>query len=229
MLLTLMRERRAALARKLHDRRGRTELAALKRALPGLDGIEAAVSSARRQLEPAWRTYITTVSTPVMAASLELSAFLLALARIRRPGRVLDLGSGFTSCVLRTHAMERGDTEVVTIDDDAAWLERSRAFLQSNRLPTDGMWTWAEFSGSGPQPFELVVHDLGNMSVRAATLPQALELTAPEGLLVLDDVHNASYGASAPAVCRRAGRRFLPARLLTLDQYGRFAAVAVPR
>lgn len=231
MLRSLMQERREALARMLRGHRHRAELAALKRALPGFDGIETAVRSARSQLEPTWRVYVTSVSTPVMAASLELSALVLAIARIRRPRRVLDLGSGFTSCVLRMHAVESGDATVVTIDDDPAWLERSRAFLESNRLPTDEMWTWDEFSAS-PQPFQLVVHDLGNMSVRAATLPRVLELTAPDGLLVLDDMHHpeaGSYGATAPETCRRAGRKLLPVRLLTLDEYGRFAAVAVPR
>lgn len=235
MLRSLMQERREALARMLRGHRHRAELAALKRALPGFDGIETAVRSARNQLEPTWRAYVATVSTPVMAASLELSALVLAIARTRRPRRILDLGSGFTSCVLRTHAVEAGDATVVTIDDDASWLERSRAFLESNRLPTDEMWTWDEFSASAPQPFQLVVHDLGNMSVRAATLPRVLELTAPDGLLVLDDIHPpndpkvAPYRATAPETCRRAGRRLLPVRLLTLDEHGRFAGIAVPR
>ncbi len=232
MLRNLIRERRAALARMLRGRRDRAELAALKRALPDFEGIETAARSAREQLHPTWRVYVTTVSTPVMAASLELSALVLAIARIRRPRRILDLGSGFTSCVLRAHAVETGDTTVVTIDDDPAWLERSRAFLEFKRLPTGEMWTWDEFSASAPQPFQLVVHDLGNMSVRAATLPRVIELTTPEGLLVLDDIHHpkaATYAATAAEACRRAGRRLLSVRPLTLDEYGRSAALAVPR
>jgi predicted O-methyltransferase YrrM len=232
MLRSLVRERREALARVLRRHRDRAELTALKRALPALGGIEAAVQSARGQLETAWRTYVTTVSTPVMAASLELSALVLAIARICQPQRILDLGSGFTSYVLRTHAVEGGSAAVVTVDDDPTWLERSRAFLESHRLPTDEMSSWDEFSASAPPPFQLVVHDLGNMSVRAATLRRVLELTAPDGLLVLDDIHDpkgGSYHATAAATCRRADRRLLPVRPLTLDEYGRFAGIAVSR
>jgi predicted O-methyltransferase YrrM len=232
MLGSLIREGRKAFARALRDRRDQGDLAALKRALPELDAIETAVNGARTELEPAWRTYVTTVSTPVMAASLELAAFILSIARILRPDRILDLGSGFTSYVVRTYAREAGNTTVVTADDNAAWLARTRSFLDLNHLSTDEMWVWSELSASSPPPFQLVVHDLGSMPVRTATLPRVLELAAPHGLVVLDDISHPKspeYREAAPEICRRAGRRLLFARKLTLDGFGRYAAIALPR
>jgi predicted O-methyltransferase YrrM len=91
------------------------------------------------------------------------------------------------------------------------------------------MQAWDEFSVSAPEPFQLAVHDLGNMFVRYTTLPRVLELTTPDGLVVLDDMHHPKYGAMVPEVCQRARRKLLSVRLVTLDGYGRFAAVAVPR
>jgi len=232
MLHSLIREGRNAFARVVRERRDRRDLAVLERALPGFDTIHATARTARSELDPAWRTYVTTVSTPVMAASVELSAFILAVARISRPRRIVDLGSGFTSYVVRRHARETGGVTVVTADDNAEWLERTRAFLASNGLATDGMLTWDELAASSPEPFDLVVHDLGSMAVREAALPRVLELTAPRGLLILDDIDHPKarrYHELAPEICRRAGRRFVLARTLTLDGYGRYAAMALPR
>ena len=230
MLRRMIRDARKALARKRRERQDLRELAALKAALTGFDDIATVALEARVELEASWREYVTTVSSPIMAASLELSALILAIARIRRPRRVLDLGSGFTSYVLRSYAREAGGVTAVTVDDDTAWLERTRVFLAADGLATDEMWIWDELSKSSPQTFQLVVHDLGTkVSVRAGALPRALELTARDGLLVLDDLHSGLYRNAAPGICRRAGRRFLPARMLSLDTYGRYAAIALPR
>jgi len=230
MLRRMLREGLRARARKRLASRDARELAELKRALPGFEGIETAARAARSELAASWHAYVTTVSSPMMAASLELSALILAIARIFRPRRILDLGSGFTSYVLRGYAREAGSVAVVTADDDSAWLERSRVFLAASGLSTDDMWIWDELSKSSPQPFQLVVHDLGGkLSVRAGTLPRALELTARDGLLVLDDLHSKLYRDAAPGICRRAGRRLLSARTLSLDAYERYAAIALPR
>lgn len=231
MLRTLIRDRRDAFTRHLRDRRDRAGLAAVARAQPWFDGIEDGIRTARNELEPAWREYTATVSTPVMAASLELCALLLATARRLRPRRILDLGSGLSSYVLRSFAVESGTASVVTVDDDAAWLERSRAFLASRGLPTGEMHVWEAFAATTPAPFDLVLHDLGTMRVRAATLPRVLELAAPDGIVVLDDLHpkGAPYCDIAPEACRRAGRTLYSLRPLSFDAIGRFAGIAIPR
>ena len=58
---------------------------------------------------------------------------------------------------------------------------------------------WSEFGGGFPQGsgYELVLHDLGDMAIRVATLSQALLFTSHPGNLILDDVHKPGYGAHA--------------------------------
>jgi hypothetical protein len=83
-----------------------------------------------------------------------------------------------------------------------------------------------------PEPFDLVIHDLGTMSVRELVLPHVLNLTNSHGLVVFDDIDHPKAGRYLPTVreiCRGTGRRFLLARALTLDAYGRYAAIALPR
>jgi len=214
----------------LRERRERAAMAALTRVLPWFGGIEEGVRTARGELRPLWIEYTTTVSPPVMAASLELCALLLAIARALRPARILDLGSGLSSCVLRRYAAESGTASVVTVDDDPAWLERTRGFLAAQRVPTGDLHLWEAFAAGTPAPFQLVVHDLGSMAVREATLPRVLGMAAPDGIVILDDLHPKKEGAYrdvAPAACRRAGRTLHLLRALTGDSFGRFAGIAI--
>src|SRR5690348_5146340 len=63
----------------------------------------ATLDPCRAELEAEHRAYVREVSSPEYTISLGLAAFLLALCRSRRPGRILDLGSGFSSYLFRLH------------------------------------------------------------------------------------------------------------------------------
>jgi len=58
------------------------------------------------EVKPYYDLYTSRFNAPWMAASLELSVFTLALCRLLRPARLLDLGSGFSSVVLRLYQRE---------------------------------------------------------------------------------------------------------------------------
>ena len=163
-----------------------------------------------------------------MAASLEVCVLLLALARAQRPARVLDLGSGFSSFVTRSFAREAGGAcRVTSVGDSAEWLGRTRVFLGKRGVPTDDMLTWEAFRGTASGPFELIFHDLGDMSVRAAALPHVLGRVAPGGIVVLDDMHKTGYPEQVRRTCGSAGFDIHPVPMLTTDPFGRFAAIAV--
>lgn len=143
--------------------RGRTEARGLRRALPLLRDTGEALGAAERRLAPAYRRYVAEVSIPIMAVSLELALFLDVLVRGTGPRRALDLGSGFSSYVLR---LPGGPGEVWSADDAPEWLERTRGFLLREGLGAQNVVAWEALRRNPPEPFDLVLHDLGTMDTR---------------------------------------------------------------
>jgi hypothetical protein len=71
-----------------------------------------------------------------MSVSVELAVFLDVLCRLIEPDRILDLGSGFSSFVLRRHLASRdvGVHSVIwSIDDSPEWLEQTRGLSPTPR------------------------------------------------------------------------------------------------
>ena len=201
--------------------RGQVERAKVRAEFPGLESALAGREHA--ELAPHHARYVAEVSSEKMAASLELSVFLLWWCRAQRPRRVVDLGSGFTSYVLRRHQAEATPRPAVwSVDDDPAWLERTRAWLHQHRLDDGDLVSWDSFVASGARDFDLVVHDVGSMQFRAGQLDRALDLAAPGGLVLIDDMHRFDH---RDAVLRRIaarGLRALSLRGLLLGKFGRY-------
>jgi predicted O-methyltransferase YrrM len=199
----------------------------LRSALPEIDDYPALAAESRRVLEPHRREYVSAVSTDLMTVSLELAVFLRVLCKVRQPLRIVDLGSGFSSFVLRQHASEGSPAPVVwSVDDSPTWLERTREFLTSHGLPDDNLVTWDAFLRRRPRDFDLVLHDLGSPPTRTAALPTALQVCRPGGIVVIDDMHRAWYRPYARRIVRESDGRYFSARKLTIDGLGRYAAVA---
>jgi hypothetical protein len=207
------------------------DLPALALRHPFFEAPAGRVREAMAALAPAHREYTGTVSAAEHAASLELSGFTRAFVGALGPRAVMDTGSGFTSHVLRGWAAERGGAvRVVSADDDATWLERTRASLAAKGLSTEGLGLWKDVGAPAPPAsFDLVLHDLGSMATRLETLPTVLALVRPGGWLVLDDMHKPEFRAAALAYLASRGLLAYSLRALTGDALGRYAyAVPVP-
>jgi len=196
---------------------------------PGtLDEIADEARAARAVLADAYSRYVAAVSSEDMAISMETASFLFALCRRIRPSRILDLGSGFSSFAFRAYAHTTDRRCLVhTVDDDEAWLERTRDFVSREDLAPDGLFAWAQFEEALLSDYTLVLHDLGRMPRRSTTVEFAVTCLAPNGVLVLDDMHKPHYASQAEAVCARAGLRVFSLRSYTLDRFGRFACLAL--
>src|SRR5213078_4518044 len=127
----------------------------------------AAVAAAAARIRDVYNDYVGGVSAPDMAVSLEAAATLLVLGEGLHPARVLDLGSGFSSFDLRT-AAPRAD--VWSVDDNAEWLERTKAFLRSQGVADKRCELWQTLDPAFAGIFDLVLYDLGSMATRAACL-----------------------------------------------------------
>ena len=211
-------------------RRGRRDAVALHRQIPVLSGLESAPDRIIPDIVERHVEYIRTTGTNAeMAASIELCRFLVRWCEANRPGRIADLGSGITSWTLRTwRDSECRTSEVVSVDDNPTWLDRSREFSAAAGTGEDGFLIWDQFL-EGPAVetrFDLVVYDFGSVRDRAALMQRAYDLVAPGGAIVCDDIQKARIWRAARTATRRSRFSGLSLREQTLDSAGRFAWLA---
>lgn len=179
---------------------------------------DAEIANAANALRPAYSDYISTISTSGMAASLQTSSVLLAVARSRGVSSSLDLGSGFSSYVLR---LVPG--RVVSLDDNEDWLEETRTFLTDHGQDDGGVGTWKDYIPQGD--CDLVFHDLANGDTRNAAMPTAVASLKPGGVIVFDDMHWVPHRQAALAASSAAGMRLFSLRSLTIDDISRYSGV----
>lgn len=208
--------------------RGRRDLLRVMRVFPELgDTVPAMLPAARRDLASLYKNYTAFVSPADMAISLELGAFLQVMCALRRPQNVLDLGSGFSSLVLRRYAAMAPSPRptVVSVDDDPYWLERTQRHLEASGLDSGRLQSWDSFRHADYMPFDLVVFDLGSMETRERIVGQVLERWLGAGVGVLDDAHMPSYRARARGAADALGRSSYSLRSMTRDAFGRYATM----
>jgi hypothetical protein len=57
-----------------------------------------------KKLKPYYSEYVNHISSPEMAASMELAGFMYTLCKANQYKKVLDLGSGLSSFIFRLYA-----------------------------------------------------------------------------------------------------------------------------
>jgi len=197
---------------------------------PDLKDLDRLVSPVLEELKGIYREYTGLVGGDGMAISLNAALFLYGYAKITRPMMILDLGSGFSSYVLRLFSRdEMIDCSVYSVDTSDVWLEKTSEFLEAHRIPTDNMYTWKEFTLQQQTTFDLIVQDLGDMELRAESLTTILELLGSNGSLVLDDMQKVRYRSLVVRPIYNAGLSLISTRKYTLDRFGRFCELALRR
>jgi hypothetical protein len=199
---------------------GSADLRRLRRVLPRFPSSYD-IRRAADDLGSAYRTYVRDVSTPGMAASLQAGAFLLALCRNERITSAIDLGSGFSSYVLRRWASE-AECVVCSVDDDPIWLARTQGFLAAQHLAAGSWCAWPDIPD---RAFDLVFHDLAHGTRREEAMPAALR--ASSRLAVFDDAQLRRHRAAMRASCGEAGVELFSLRAVTLDDIKRYSMLAI--
>lgn len=182
--------------------------------------------SAHTELRARYDEYVSEVSTAGMAVSWESATYLLHLCGATAPRRVLDLGSGFSSYVLRRYAAAAPqEVAVVSVDDSEAWLARTGEFLSAHGAEEGELHSWSDFVADPGEPFDVIFHDLAGGELRNTAAGVAVDALAPRGVLVFDDTHDASHRAAARRVARDAGLAAYSLYRWTHDAYGRFSTL----
>ena len=142
------------------------------------------------------------------------------------PATVLDLGSGFSSVVLRRYAARMKPTpQVVTVDQFDVFLRLTQRDCAELQLP-DGSWHLLHEFKHTPAGFELVVLDLAGVMPRVRLFPQVDEWLVPGGRLVLDDWQMVDSRAGMEPLLKAHGYGLTVLESETRDEFGRYLAVA---
>jgi predicted O-methyltransferase YrrM len=181
-------------------------------------------ASLRAVLDPLYRRYLEGGTSEARSISLETAVFFGFLCEAVGARRILDLGSGFGSVVSARYAAAHPSVISHSVELSPERLARLRRDLQRLGLPTGELLTWPEFVGRREAGYDLVLHDLDGMLMRAQTLPGALDAVLPTGLLLLDDSHKQPYAAAVRSQLDRYCADVVPqAEELTRDRFGRCA------
>ena len=187
------------------------------------DAFAAACDVNRQTLGSSYIDYVFTVSSAAHAISLALGAFLLTVCEALRPEAAVDLGSGFSSYVLRRYAAaQRVRPRVVSVDDDRSWLEKTEAFLGAAGLPEGELVHWSDFRDQ-EAAFDVVLYDLGTWERRIESLQEAIRLARPGALIILDDLHVAGYRSAVERTLDDGALTPLDISRFTTDEFGRYS------
>lgn len=202
--------------------------AAYQSPLPAMAGYAGHRAELEAQFEHEHQHYITEVSAINWAVSLETACVLYYLCQQMQPAVVVDVGSGFSSYVLRTfRADERPHMTVYSVDDNADWLQTTRRYLSEHGLADDHVIAWEEFRELDDLKADLIFYDFATPKVRIPEMPQLLRYTHSNSVLVLDDLHKTNMSTATRELIAQYGLKYHDLREITRDKIGRFAWAVV--
>src|SRR5688572_28834496 len=137
------------------------------------------IQQAEDYLRPFYTHYVKEISRADMAASFQLAALLRFFCSRTPKKKIVDFGSGFTSFVLRDYAKADHSIKVWSVDDDAQWIEKTRAYLKYHQLNDNNLIMLTEFISSGEADFDLALLDLNFVEVRKNYIKLVLERCRP--------------------------------------------------
>lgn len=161
--------------------------------------------------------------------AVTLVAAVSAVAgRLGRICRVADLGSGFSSALLRRLAQHVA-LEVWTVDTDWKWLGATLAELEWENVGTDHCHHLDVFDAMTELEghFDVLFVDIGPTAVRVRLAERGRlgYWLAPGGLILLDDWHMPHYREAMQPALEAQGFAVKPCRG-SQDRHGRYLAEA---
>ncbi len=143
-------------------------------------------------IEKAYNEYVPAVSRADYAMSLEQARYLWQLCEERKPRRLVDFGTGFSSFILRSWAKANG-AEHWGVDTNEDWRSKTMLFLINHDLDYRHIVMWDKALEWKPGEFDLAYFDCSEIIARSWYLRRALDMVAPGGVMVVDDTNHQHY------------------------------------
>jgi predicted O-methyltransferase YrrM len=195
-------------------------------AMTGLQATRDEVGPYFDILFPRYKDYCMTVSRRGMAASIETVAYMWWLCDQIKAVRVADMGSGFSSYVLRCYQAKADHAvDVVSVDDSPEWLARTRDWLTHCDLPADGL-VWSPDWRDGTDTYDLIFYDYAGGPARNEWMWDAAKRLNPDGVLLFDDAQHPGHHFEMARVATANNLHLFDVYGVTVDESGRYAAMA---
>lgn len=186
--------------------------------------FEAIIPTAHR-IQSWYRHYCTNISTPDHAMSVQTAAYLLWLCEQRQPHSVADLGSGFSSFVLRLYAAEANRPVVVhSVDHNELWMSKSASFAKHHKMSEDGFLLGDQWLELGTR-YDVVVNDYAGGETRDEFALYAIDRLTDTGVVIFDDAHHYGHRSNMATACHERGLVLLDLFHQTIDVMGRYAMI----
>ncbi|MBA3970761.1 MAG: response regulator [Bacteroidetes bacterium] len=171
------------------------------------------------------KEYITTISSPEMAMSLELANFLFAYCLKNKPAVLLDLGSGFSSYIFRLYKKYSKTPVIVSsVDDHDEWLKKTMDYLSEQNVSTDLLFNLDTFKENAQaNSYDLILLDLNFVEKRKDFIEFSINLLKPTGMLIVDDVHKVEFLREVKEKAKKNNCKLFNIKNQTKDSFGRFS------
>lgn len=148
---------------------------------------------------------------PNWSVAPDVAAILLAEVKRHSPATVVELGSGWSTVLLAAALSDVEGAHVISIDEDAGWLERTREVLEERGLGrvcrllhgpvrpatlTEQRFDWYDIElPLTPRPIDLLFVDgpanppAGGGRRRYPALPVLDQFLAPDAVVIVDDAN----------------------------------------
>jgi len=107
-------------------------------------------------------------------------------------------------------------------------LSKTERFLVAHDLPADRLFHWEEFKHEN-SAFDLVLHDLGDSSLRRESLSKVLSLAHSHSFIVLDDANVRGYNLYVRNLLDEELYRSYCLRSFTIDFFKRYSMLISPK
>ncbi|HRE73106.1 MAG TPA: hypothetical protein PLR45_00350 [Flavobacteriales bacterium] len=179
-------------------------------------------------IETEYRKYIEEISSAEMAASLELSQFIFEFVENKKPLKIVDMGSGFSSFVIRFYQKLHPELsiECFSVEDDSSWQDKTIKYLEEKNVSAENILSPDDFFKRITSTyFDLIILDLNFVEVRKKYISPCLNILRKGGFLIIDDVHKVEFLREIKKTAKKAELPLLNLEKITKDRFGRFAVM----
>lgn len=165
-------------------------------------------------LKEQFEYYVNNVSNREMTISLKTAETIMRFLQERRPTRIADVGSGFSSFVAAKFAFET-NAKVDIFDESPIWLYKTEKFIKGQGYHTSNI-QYKPFSEFNAKDYDFIFFDTCGDN----RLKHLEKLKGCTAFIILDDCHRKEYEKKM----NKLGFKILKLTDET-DEFGRFCGI----